>query len=31
MVKAYGYAGKPRLLVPTAAVTSLPTAALTAR
>ena len=31
MVTAYGYAGKPRLLVPTAVVTALPTAELTAR
>jgi hypothetical protein len=30
MVAAYGYAGKPRLYVPTAAVTALPTAELTA-
>jgi hypothetical protein len=31
MVAAYGYAGKPRLLVPTAVITALPTAELTAR
>jgi hypothetical protein len=31
MLTAYGYAGKPRLYVPTAAVTSLPTAELTQR
>jgi hypothetical protein len=31
MLKAYGYAGKPRLLVPTASVLAMPTAALTAR
>ena len=30
MVSAYGYVGRPRLLVPTALVLSLPTAALTA-
>jgi hypothetical protein len=30
MVTAYGYAGKPRLYVPTAVVTALPTAPLTA-
>ncbi|MDX6198051.1 MAG: peptidoglycan LD-endopeptidase LytH [Actinomycetota bacterium] len=31
MVAAYGYAGKPRLLVPTAVIAALPTAELTAR
>ena len=31
MVSAYGYAGRPRLLVPTALVLDLPTASLTAR
>jgi hypothetical protein len=31
MLTAYGYAGKPRLYVPTAAIASLPTAELTAR
>jgi hypothetical protein len=31
MVTAYGYAGKPRLLVPTAVLAALPTAELTAR
>ena len=31
MVSAYGYAGKPRLYVPTAVITALPTAELTAR
>jgi hypothetical protein len=31
MVAAYGYTGKPRLLVPTAVVTALPTAELTSR
>ena len=31
MVAAYGYTGKPRLMVPTAAVLALPTAPLTAR
>jgi hypothetical protein len=31
MVAAYGYAGKPRLLVPTAVITAMPTAELTAR
>ncbi|MDT7570950.1 MAG: peptidoglycan LD-endopeptidase LytH [Actinomycetota bacterium] len=31
MVTAYGYAGKPRLLVPTAVIAALPTAELTAR
>jgi murein DD-endopeptidase MepM/ murein hydrolase activator NlpD len=31
MVTAYGYAGKPRLLVPTAVITAMPTAELTAR
>jgi hypothetical protein len=30
MVTAYGYAGKPRLYVPTAVITALPTAPLTA-
>jgi hypothetical protein len=30
MVTAYGYAGKPRLSVPTAVITALPTAPLTA-
>jgi murein DD-endopeptidase MepM/ murein hydrolase activator NlpD len=31
MVAAYGYAGKPRLLVPAAVIAALPTAELTAR
>lgn len=31
MVAAYGYAGKPRQLVPTAVITAMPTAELTAR
>jgi len=31
MVKAYGYSGKPRLLVPTATVAAMRTAPLTAR
>src|SRR4051794_4113862 len=31
MVAAYGYTGKPRLMVPTAVVLAMPTAALTAR
>lgn len=31
MVKAYGYDGRPRLYLPTAAVSALPTAELTAR
>lgn len=31
MVTAYGYAGKPRLLVPDAVISALPTAPLTAR
>jgi murein DD-endopeptidase MepM/ murein hydrolase activator NlpD len=31
MVTAYGYAGKPRLLVPTAVITAMPTAELTER
>jgi hypothetical protein len=31
MVASYGYTGKPRLMVPTAVVLAMPTAALTAR
>jgi hypothetical protein len=31
MVAAYGYTGKPRLLVPTEVVRALPTAELTVR